>query len=277
FTLVLLLLMLYIVVGALCFFLLRHDMKGHKTNGIVDSVYFCVVTMTTVGYGDLVPDNVVAKILSCVYVLSGMVLVGVLLSRAADKIVENQEVRLVKAMHLNERRRHDEVVREVEANKVKYKLYILMILLVTLVISGTVFLHRNQGLGVFDAFYVVCVTITTLGYGDKSFSTAAGRVFAAIWILMSTLCLAQFFYTIVELYTERRMKAMVRSVLARKLTATDLEAADLDNDDVVSASEFVIYKLKEMGKISEEDVEMVMELFRVLDVDQSGTLTKDDL
>lgn len=54
----------------------------------------------------------------------------------------------------------------------------------------------------------------------------------------------------------------------------------VDNDDpsfVCSAAEFVVYKLKEMGKISSEDVEMVMEWFKILDVDHSGTLTKTDL
>lgn len=44
-----------------------------------------------------------------------------------------------------------------------------------------------------------------------------------------------------------------------------------------SAAEFVVYKLKEMGKISDEDVSIVMEEFRNIDVDQSGTLTASDL
>lgn len=44
-----------------------------------------------------------------------------------------------------------------------------------------------------------------------------------------------------------------------------------------SAAEFVVYKLKEMGKISEEDVEMAMEWFKILDFDHSGSLTKTDL
>lgn len=43
-----------------------------------------------------------------------------------------------------------------------------------------------------------------------------------------------------------------------------------------SAAEFVLYKLKEMGKINQEDVTAVMELFRKLDYDQSGTLTEAD-
>lgn len=38
-----------------------------------------------------------------------------------------------------------------------------------------------------------------------------------------------------------------------------------------------MYKLKEMGKISEEDIAVVMAAFRSLDVDHSGSLTKADL
>lgn len=43
------------------------------------------------------------------------------------------------------------------------------------------------------------------------------------------------------------------------------------------AAEFVIYKLKEMGKISQEDIALVMKEFDDLDVDQSGTLSTSDI
>lgn len=39
----------------------------------------------------------------------------------------------------------------------------------------------------------------------------------------------------------------------------------------------MIYKLKEMGKITEEDISLVMEEFEDLDVDESGTLSASDL
>ncbi|KAL0398891.1 UNVERIFIED_CONTAM: Two pore potassium channel a [Sesamum radiatum] len=145
-----------------------------------------------------------------------------------------------------------EILKEVETNRGKYKFYTVLISLLILMIVGTLILYHNESLDLFDAFYCVCATITTLGYGDKSFSTLGGRVFATFWILISTICLAQFFYCLAELYTERRRKSLVKWVLTRKLTASDLEAADLDNDNVVNAAEFVVYKLKEMGKISEE-------------------------
>lgn len=43
------------------------------------------------------------------------------------------------------------------------------------------------------------------------------------------------------------------------------------------AAEFVIYKLKEMGKISQEDITLVMKEFEELDIDQSGTLSVSDI
>ncbi|KAG0478877.1 hypothetical protein HPP92_013596 [Vanilla planifolia] len=61
------------------------------------------------------------------------------------------------------------------------------------------------------------------------------------------------------------------------MTFVDLEAADLDDDGLVSPSEFVLSKLKEIGKISEVDIAMVMEEFENLDVDQSGTISSSDL
>lgn len=236
--LVLLILLSYISAGALCFFLVRYQIKGSKTNGIIDSIYLCVVTMTTVGYGDLVPDSTVSKMLSCIFVFVGMALVGLLMSKAADDIVERQEVFMVKVMHMRKDCDSVEMLKEVETNKAKYKFLTVLVSLVMFIIAGILFLYQKEGFDFFDAVYCVCATITTLGYGDKSFSTPGGRVFAAFWILMSTICLAQFFYSLAELYTERRRKSLVKWVLSRKLTASDLEAADLDDDKAVRQVDF---------------------------------------
>ena len=44
-----------------------------------------------------------------------------------------------------------------------------------------------------------------------------------------------------------------------------------------SAAEFVLYKLKELGKTSQEEISSFLEEFDQLDVDQSGTLSTYDL
>ncbi|XP_020418715.1 two-pore potassium channel 1 isoform X3 [Prunus persica] len=258
---VMLLLVAYIGGGTFCFFLMRHQIKG-------------------------------------------MALVGLILGKAADYIVEKQEILLVRAIHFREKIGPPELLKEVETEKVKFKCVTVGILLLLLVIVGTVFLCLVENLEVMDAFYCVCSTITTLGYGDESFSTGGGRIFAVFWILSSTICLAQFFLYLAELYTERRQRSLVKWVLTRRLTLSDLEDADLDHDKVVgyeytallfvnemyqfsrgltcwifciSAAEFIVYKLKEMGKICQEDISLVMETFKNLDIDHSGTLTASDL
>lgn len=46
---------------------------------------------------------------------------------------------------------------------------------------------------------------------------------------------------------------------------------------VCRAAEFIVYKLKEMGKIDEKDVAGIMDEFEQLDYDESGTLTTSDI
>lgn len=224
------LLAVYLGIGAVCFYLVRHQIKGQKTDGILDAVYLCIVTMTTVGYGDLVPNSTVSKLLACAFVFTGMALVGLILSKAADYLVEKQELLLVKALHIRQKVGNTEILKEAETNRVRYKCILVFVLLLFLIIVGTIFLITVEKLDLVDAFYCVCSTITTLGYGDKSFLTKSGRIFALFWILTSTVCLAQFFLYFAELNTERRRRELVKWVLTRKLTNVDLEAADFDDD-----------------------------------------------
>ncbi|KAK4852051.1 hypothetical protein QYF36_020678 [Acer negundo] len=267
----------YLSLGTICFSLVDKQIKGKKTNPILDSLYFCIVTMTTVGYGDLVPYSNLSKLLACAYVFSGMALGGLIVSKGVDYLVEKQEILLVKAIHMNQKVGPSDILKEIETNRVRYKLFVVSILLSVLFLIGIIVLIFVEEMSFVDAFYCVCSTVTTLGYGDQSFSSKLGRIFAIFWILTSTGCLAQFFLYIGQLNAQKRQRALVQRVLTRKTTNVDLEAADMDDDGVVNATEFVIYKLKEMGKINQEDINEVLNEFEELDVDQSGTLSISDI
>ncbi|XP_073004779.1 two pore potassium channel a [Typha latifolia] len=270
-------LVVYLAVGVLCFYVVKGQIAGNKTDGVLDALYFSIVTMTTVGYGDLVPNSDTAKLLACAFVFIGMAIIALFLSKAADYFVEKQEVLLFKALHMNLKGGEAHMLRDIETSRIRYKFYTTALFLTVLVIVGTMFLWKVEKLKFVDAFYCVCATITTLGYGDKSFSSEGGRAFAVFWIVASTICVAQFFFYLAELNTEHRQKLLAKWVLTRRMTYVDIEAADLDGDNEVGAAEFVVYKLKEMGKISQEDIAHVLEEFEDLDVDQSGTLSKSDL
>ncbi|KAF2305569.1 hypothetical protein GH714_006824 [Hevea brasiliensis] len=211
------------------------------------------------------------------FVFLGMAIVGLILSKAADYLVEKQEILLIRALKKYHKKGPSQIMKEIESNRVRYKFLLTLAIMLLLMVVGTIFISSVEGLDLMNAIYFVCSTVTTLGYGDKSFSTRGGRAFAIFWILISTVGLGQFFFNVAEMFTESRQRALVNWVLTRKMTNLDLEAADIDNDGVVGAAEFVIYKLKEMGKITEEDISLVMEEFEDLDVDQSGTLSASDL
>ncbi|KAJ0765624.1 putative EF-hand domain pair, potassium channel domain, EF-Hand 1, calcium-binding protein [Helianthus annuus] len=268
---------IYLGTGTLCFYFLRHQIKGRKTNSVLDAVYFTVVTMTSVGYGDLFPGSDLTILLACLFVFFGMLLIGLVLSKAADLLVEKQELLLAKAFHMHQTVGTAETLKRMESNRVRNKCILLVVLLVVLMGAGTAVLVAVEDLDFVHAFYCVVGTITSLGYIDKCFSTKGGRVFALFWILSGTIYLGQLLFTFAVLHTQRRQKSLVKWALKRKTTPADLEAADLDDDGVVVAAEFILYKLKEMGKISQEDMTPIMEEFERLDFDKSGTLTTSDV
>lgn len=267
----------YLAAGMVCFHLARHQISGKKTNSILDALYFTVVTMTSVGYGDLVPNSDLTILLACLFVVLGMLIVGLVLGKAADILVEKQAHLLVKALHMNETVGEVEILKKIKTKKVRNKCIILVVFLLLLMAAGTGIFVSVEDLDFVRAFYCVVATLTGLGYIDKCFSTTGGRVFAVFWILLGTIYVAQLLFTFALLHTERRQRSLVKWVLKRKTTTADLEAADFDGDGLVVAAEFIVYKLKEMGKINEDDITPIMDEFETLDFDKTGTLSASDL
>ena len=61
---------------------------------LVDSVYFCAMSLATVGYGDLVPHTDLGKIFTTVYVLAGIgILVSFFTTLTAKTLAIQGEVR----------------------------------------------------------------------------------------------------------------------------------------------------------------------------------------
>jgi voltage-gated potassium channel len=56
----------------------------------IDAVYFCSMSLATVGYGDLVPTTGLAKLFTVVYVLSGIGILVSFFTALASKTLELQ-------------------------------------------------------------------------------------------------------------------------------------------------------------------------------------------
>ena len=58
---------------------------------LVDAMYFAVVTCTTVGYGDLVPQSAAGRVFTCLYALAGVCVLGIVLGVLGNHMVEAEE------------------------------------------------------------------------------------------------------------------------------------------------------------------------------------------
>jgi voltage-gated potassium channel Kch len=57
-------------------------------------------------------------------------------------------------------------------------------LTLTLLVGGAFFFHRVEGWTYFQSLYFSVITLTTVGYGDFSPQTFAGRLFTIFYVLM---------------------------------------------------------------------------------------------
>ncbi|OMO82273.1 Ion transport 2 [Corchorus olitorius] len=82
---------------------------------------------------------------------------------------------------------------------------------------------------VVDALYF----FTTVGYGDRAFKTLPGRLFAGVWLLISTLAVARAFLYLAEARVDKRHRRIAKWVLQREITIEDLLAANINNNGFI--------------------------------------------
>ncbi|CAM9431755.1 unnamed protein product [Sphacelaria rigidula] len=81
------------VVGYLCTGVIVYSTVSGM--GVLDALYFCVVTLTTVGYGDLSAHKTGTKIFACFYILVGVAMVGAFLAQLVEMLLNRQEQMLL--------------------------------------------------------------------------------------------------------------------------------------------------------------------------------------
>jgi len=75
---------------------------------VIEALYFCVVTLTTVGYGDFTPTSAGTQIFTIVYILTGFGVLVALLTSVAEKYLEQKGERPGARARLSARRHRDQ-------------------------------------------------------------------------------------------------------------------------------------------------------------------------
>jgi voltage-gated potassium channel len=71
---------LAVIVGTVIMYNLESGAENSKMTTILDALWWCVATVTTVGYGDVVPVTSLGRIVSLVYMFFGISLIATLLA-----------------------------------------------------------------------------------------------------------------------------------------------------------------------------------------------------
>lgn len=74
----------------------------------------------------------------------------------------------------------------------------LVIITFVVIAVGTLFYHLVEGLSWVDALYFTMITLTTVGYGDISPQTTAGKLFTIVYILVGLGIIATFISLVAE-------------------------------------------------------------------------------
>ncbi|XP_010241457.1 PREDICTED: two-pore potassium channel 5-like [Nelumbo nucifera] len=277
-------LLVYLSLGVLIYSFNRDLFSGIETHPVVDALYFCIVTMCTIGYGDIAPLTPAAKVFACGFVLVGFGFIDILLSGLVNYVLDLQETMILTSIQVGGSHRDGgfsakDYIFDVEKGRMRIRMKVGLALGVVLLCIGTgfMFLCFVENLDWVDSVYLAVMSVTTVGYGDRAFKTLSGRLFASVWLLLSTLAVARAFLFLAEARIDKRHRRIAKWVLHRDITIEDLLAADVNNNGFISKSEYVIYKLKEMGRICEKDVLQICNQFNKLDPNNSGKITLPDI
>uniref|UniRef100_A0A5B7AAP1 Putative Ca2+ activated outward rectifying K+ channel 6 isoform 1 n=2 Tax=Davidia involucrata TaxID=16924 RepID=A0A5B7AAP1_DAVIN len=274
------LLIIYLTLGVIIYSFNRHNFQANETHPIVDALYFCIVTMCTIGYGDITPSSTATKLFSIMFVLVGFGFIDILLAGMVGYVLDLQEKYLLRTIKGGQDRdKAGSILVDVKKGRMRIRMKVALALgVVVLCIGiGMAVMHFVERLGWLDSFYLSVMSVTTVGYGDRAFKSMPGRIFASMWLLVSTLAVARAFLYLAEARVDKRHRRMAKWVLGQDMTVSQFLAADIDNNGFVSKSEYAIYKLKELGKVSEKDILQICQKFDRLDTGNCGKITLADL
>ncbi|RZB67176.1 Two-pore potassium channel 3 isoform C [Glycine soja] len=223
---------LYVATGVTVY-MTSGSFRGSTTFRPVDAVYFTMVTLCNIGYVDIVPDSTFTKIFTCAFILVGFGFLGFLLNGLVAYICDIQEAFLLSMVDEN---RYKKILRtymvdeEKGRMRIRTKFCLALAVVIDCIAIGTVTVHLVEDLNWDDSIYLSITSVTTVGYGDFSLRTVTGRCFAIIWLLVSTPAVARASIYLTEYSIQKRNCKMAQWVLQKKITLSDLAAADLDND-----------------------------------------------
>ncbi|KUF88971.1 hypothetical protein AM588_10003984 [Phytophthora nicotianae] len=269
---------------------------------IVDCVYYAMVIVTTVGYGDVVPVTTAGKAITIFFSFYGICTIGVALGQLASWFLQRQKhvtkmatqkllnnVESAAATAIGSALDKEARIRKMDKRKTRWKrfqkslpewarkifsdsnkaIFHAFVPIVISIMAGLI-VGAIEGWPVLDCFYYTLITITTIGFGDLSPKSESARIFAIFYLPLAVVTVAHGIGSILN-------EISARSVMKTKISMKELLDMDADGDGKVSQLEYLCYMLVKLNKVDQDDLDGIIAQFHKLDRDGSGELDRDDL
>jgi potassium channel subfamily K len=234
----------------------------------LDAMYYSVVTVCTVGYGDFAPSTVEGRIFAMFYILVGLGVIFTVLNDAAKFVLETVQGAALERL--------DDDPDDNEAPH-GAKIAISLFAIVICVLLGTWFFTWSESWTFSEAVWWCLVTSTTVGYGDMSLENESSKIFSIFYILMSVMTVATAIGNFQSIHADMEAEKKRNQLLEMELNEDMLTGLDKTGEGSLDKEEFVTGMLALLGLVEDEDVEPWRQRFDTLDEDNSGELDSDDL
>lgn len=166
--------------------------------------YFVLITVTTIGYGNIVPKTDAAKAFTMVYALVGVINLGLIVTMISSMIMRESPSSALKWNRVETSRR--QTLATIHQNSIDLSAkesfdlmrslkkraqlrqqiitsIIALILYLIFWLLGALVFHFSEGWGYGTSCYFVFVSLLAIGYGDYYPSTPSGKAFFVVWVI----------------------------------------------------------------------------------------------
>jgi len=253
-----------------------------------DAAYFCIVTITTVGYGDLSPSKTVSKIFVIIYVILSIGIITSYLSYFIGLFLDEQEHMLFKKSIERKESELNEILEEdldaqilfateaVDVEDLYHLIFSAGMLFLVGSIGAYVFM-RFEELGFLDSLYLIVISASTVGFGDQHPKHPVSRYIMTVWLIFATISLGNFVGEITRVRLKSKQRALTRRVLTAPIDDKSLEELDSTNTGEISWGDFLAAMLVNVGQVDAKDIEAYRIRFNELNPDLNGLVKVSSL